>query len=652
MRPGAFLMLLRPAEDGQDFEVLLQQRAQHLRATWLARSRRRWSRLPTSLIEDPRTWGLVGGQLDWEEWCIYHSDRVGDKLRSRVLRRAALREALEEMSGALTAPHTPILFEPMCVQIAADGKAMHLRHDVQQSPVPNGLSFLEMDETRSRQLRLDDTHTYVFVYLSFDCAHSPHRSSISAALACVRRAAMGAEKPPRQPRRMPGDLRMIHVRSAVAGEQRTLLTMDPELFKARMAGDQSFIEIVKEEVRSRMGIPYLRQKLVVGDCADLDRPREVELRILDYVDSHGTRLRNMADAGRIEEAEACLMLPQEPNSVDWGGETAALKACRRGHMEMMQLLRYADADINVANNDGETPLLDIVEFLLDNNVEKDPSNCWGETPVYKAAEKNHHEILTRLLEVKAHKEKPTYDGTTPLAIAAEKGNAQSVTALLRVGANKSKANDEGATPVFAAAKNGHKACVHLLLQAGADRYKATKRGQMPLFAAAQAGHLEVVKLLVELRRGDKEARYNNATALYVAALKGYVPIVTALLESSADINGATPVNETPLFVAALRNQEEVVKVLLRNSADVNKSTLDGATPLIVAAQEGHSRIVKALLEAGADHCLRMSTGETALSLAKDDLTKDLFWTTRSLRPSLATIRGPNLPNALRMNLAV
>jgi len=50
---------------------------------------------------------------------------------------------------------------------------------------------------------------------------------------------MGAEKPPRQPRRMPGDLRMIHVRSAVAGEQRTLLTMDLELFKARMAGDQS-----------------------------------------------------------------------------------------------------------------------------------------------------------------------------------------------------------------------------------------------------------------------------------------------------------------------------------------------------------------------------------------------------------------------------
>ena len=58
----------------------------------------------------------------------------------------------------------------------------------------------------------------------------------------------------------------------------------------------------------RMGIPYLRQKLVVGDCAvplhaswedglllglttpeiacstqDLDRPREVELCILDYV---------------------------------------------------------------------------------------------------------------------------------------------------------------------------------------------------------------------------------------------------------------------------------------------------------------------------------------------------------------------------------
>ena len=134
-------------------------------------------RLQTSLIKDPGTWGLVGGQLDWEEvlvkfvllgrkgwkggkegkgekamffqsntrgkggsfhggmawscpascetsssifadvwffkslevswlppiqqcqWCIYHSERVGDKLRSRVLRRAALRMGSQVRRG-------------------------------------------------------------------------------------------------------------------------------------------------------------------------------------------------------------------------------------------------------------------------------------------------------------------------------------------------------------------------------------------------------------------------------------------------------------------------------------------------------------------------------------------------------------------------
>ncbi|CAL1143949.1 unnamed protein product [Cladocopium goreaui] len=623
--------------------------------------------------KNPQTWGLVGGQLEHDEWWIYDSQRVSEDLRQRVLRRAALREALEEMGGVPEGskmPYTPIIFEPLCVQVAADGQAMRLPRQERRWPVPAGLSFLENDPHRSKQLRVENSHTYVFVYLFNDS----HRAIM--AIGQLRRvASLMPRKTEPKPRRgalrsalsaRSAELRMVHLQRPCGDGPRTLLTLDPDLLRTK--DDRSFVEIVKEEVRSRMGIPNLRQKLFLSNealplhasWADLGKPREIELHIMDYVDSHGAALRQMAEAGKIQQAEACLMLPQEPNSMDRAGETAALKACRRGHMEMMQLLCYADADMNLSNNQGETPLMlaaqhghqEIVEFLLENDVEKDPSNCWGETPVFKAAERNHHEILRLLLEAKARKEKQNLDGATPLKIAAARGNVQCITLLLRVGASKNKASNDGATPLFVAAQNGHRACVYSLLQAGADRHKATNNGQAPLFAAVQAGHVEVVKLLVEGRRGDKEARYNGATALYVASLKGYVAIVNVLVEGGADLNGATPANETPLFVASLRNQDEVVKVLLRGSADVNKATSDGATPLLVAAQEGHMKAVKLLLEAGADHCLRMSTGETALALAKDEETKELFWTTRTpLRPGL-NLRGPNVPNALRMGLAV
>ena len=88
------------------------------------------------------------------------------------------------------------------------------------------------------------------------------------------------------------------------------------------------------------------------------------------------------------------MLPQEPNGADRHGETAMLKACRAGHTEMVQLLQYADADVNVCDHKGESPLMfacaeghhDIVEFLLECGVEKDPANCWGETALHRAAQ--------------------------------------------------------------------------------------------------------------------------------------------------------------------------------------------------------------------------------------------------------------------------
>lgn len=147
MRPGAFILLLRPT-DGEDFEVLLQYRAKHL--------------------SNPQTWGLVGGQLEYDEWWIYDSQRVSEDVRQRVLRRAALREALEEMGAVPEGskmPYTPIVFEPLCVQVAADGQAMRLPRQERRWPVPAGLSFLENDPQRSKQLRVENSHTYVFVYL-------------------------------------------------------------------------------------------------------------------------------------------------------------------------------------------------------------------------------------------------------------------------------------------------------------------------------------------------------------------------------------------------------------------------------------------------------------------------------------------------------
>ncbi|OLP98922.1 Ankyrin-1 [Symbiodinium microadriaticum] len=285
-----------------------------------------------------------------------------------------------------------------------------------------------------------------------------------------------------------------------------------------------------------------------------------------------------------EQAEASLLLPQEPNATDADGETAALKASRAGHMEMMQLLSYADADMNIISCEGSAPIteaarnghIEVVRFLLESGVNKDIGNQGGETPLYLAAKQNHHEVVQTLLDAKACKDKAAYDGMTPILVAASSGHEQNV--IKRI-------VEDGESPLFLASKWGHKEVVHRLLQANADKHKATNCGELPLFAAAKEGHLEVVALLTE-GRGDREARYNGATALYIAALRGYVPIVKRLMVAGADKDAATPSGETALFVATLRGKDEVVQALLEGKANVNKATADGATPLLVASQEG------------------------------------------------------------------
>ncbi|CAJ1419466.1 unnamed protein product [Effrenium voratum] len=115
--------------------------------------------------EDAGTWGLIGGELDPMERWLYTSAGVADDLRCRVLRRAALREALEEMGGASEMPQTQILFEPMCVQVSSDGQAVRLPRSSGAWPVPAGLAFFELDAQRSRCLRVGYMDTFVFVYV-------------------------------------------------------------------------------------------------------------------------------------------------------------------------------------------------------------------------------------------------------------------------------------------------------------------------------------------------------------------------------------------------------------------------------------------------------------------------------------------------------
>ncbi|KAM3472159.1 hypothetical protein MY5147_005452 [Beauveria neobassiana] len=287
------------------------------------------------------------------------------------------------------------------------------------------------------------------------------------------------------------------------------------------------------------------------------------------------------------------------------GQTALQAACGGGHLEVVERLLGAGADVNTAvtKHSGQTALqaasgaghLEVVERLIDAGA--DVNAATAEVKQLRALQEvsssghlegvvddhldrvldGHLEVVERLLIAKADADASGLEneGLTALQVASKRGHLQVVDFLLGAGAdvNADAAPLEGLTALQAASSGGHVTVVERLLYAGADVNApgAVVEGLTALQAASSGGYFQVVDFLLGV------GAWVNATPAF---LRG----VTALQAASGS------------------GHIEVVKRLLRAGADVNTaaSRIGGRTALQVASDRGHLKIVELLLAAGAD----------------------------------------------------
>ncbi len=354
-------------------------------------------------------------------------------------------------------------------------------------------------------------------------------------------------------------------------------------------------------------------------------------------------------------------------------ESPLVKAIAEGHLDEARNLLSHGTDVNAANPDGTTPLMQAaigsaylpknmpaVQMLLDKNPNLEAEDVRGRTALFRAVEEGQDEVINVLLAHKAEVNHRASDGSTPVLAAVSYGKLPAIKALLAAGGNIETPDNGGKTPLIQAAEGSaytpnNVPFVQLLIEKGAKVEPQDKQGRSALYLASSEGKAEAVNLLLDQKADPNLKDNNGGTPLLIAVTYGKMDTIKTLLKrgatvDAADSSGTTPLMQasaesayvpnngplvqllleagakvdlqdargrSPLYRAAEGGKEEAIRLLIDHKADPNQRPSDGTTPLMAAIVNAKLAAVKLLLDHGADVNLADPNGKTPLMAIAD-----------------------------------
>jgi uncharacterized protein len=266
-----------------------------------------------------------------------------------------------------------------------------------------------------------------------------------------------------------------------------------------------------------------------------------------------------------------------------GSKTPLLYATRAGHLDIARLLIRHGANLELADGNGVTPLINaiinasiirvnragtsdhlkIAQLLLDAGANVNAADWYGETPLWAAVDVRNLELgrdgndrgvrdaafalIERMLEA----------GANPNARTREFPHERRF--ILVVVGSVSWVDLTGQTPFLRAAAAGDVAVMRLLLAHGADANIATDAGTTPLMVAAGVNWavaetfdmgnealLEAVKLAHALGNDVNAVNSMGVAAIHGAANRGANDVIEYLAANGARLDVADAQGRTPL----------------------------------------------------------------------------------------------------------
>lgn len=298
--------------------------------------------------------------------------------------------------------------------------------------------------------------------------------------------------------------------------------------------------------------------------------------------------------------------------------TPLLYACQmqRPLVTIINLLLNNHADTSIADNEGRTPLMYILNKLSTDDLPEDyiqesivailktyngrpftwREECWRN--------EEYGNILLALLTTEMEEASmlflnlyPTVaqkyinsrdrEGDTPLSLAARFENSGELIRILRqYGATVNSVDNDNVTPLMHACMGGYANAVReLLVQPdGADYRMEDSSRQTALLFAAEYGEIECVRMLLDA--GDdieKAGKYSSMSVLGFAVDSGNIDVVNLLLERGAKVDHTNFSQPRPLEVAIRNGDASMLRRLLLVGANPTLRDHKNRTPLMLIA---------------------------------------------------------------------
>eukprot|EP00347_Sterkiella_histriomuscorum_P020277 403338418 len=268
----------------------------------------------------------------------------------------------------------------------------------------------------------------------------------------------------------------------------------------------------------------------------------------------------------------------------------------------MELLLARGMNLNLVNNENETPIFIAIRSNMPKNVEfiiqkvelsLQHKNSLGQNPIHLAAMLGFNDCIETICKYDIEQvDKVGGDKLTPLMYAVQQGQFETVKYLvLTLGADVNLKDKFKRNALTYAVRNGHLKIAAFLLQNMAYYNFPDNSKNLPLHFACAYGWVDCVRLLLKAG-ADQNINFQNEwgyTPLMIAMLKNHEQIVKELLNiEGININGVDDQGRSLLTFSLSTISEEAltyIKFLIEEKkANPHQEDVNGRTPLFYALE--------------------------------------------------------------------